>query len=270
MRELLDKLDTLQAKIRKVRAVNVNDKNTKQASIDAASRYFSAIRPKLVATIGESEELLAHDDRWQDLIRLAQGNNLRQSYRKAVQSLKKELSTFNVAALSRVAERGVDGGLLSDLTPAEKLIVETLDRFVSSAAASYRQGILDLRDGQRLSYRGTASEFREALREVLDHLAPDNEVKKQPGFKIEANRAGPTMKQKVRFILTSRERSKTQRQVAEKSIDLIDGLIGEITRATYDRASLATHVETTRSEVMKIKRYVDTVLFDLLEISEGS
>jgi len=56
--------------------------------------------------------------------------------------------------------------------------------------------------------------------------------------------------------------------VAEKAIGVVEGLAGEVVRAAYDRASLATHLETTRAEVIRIKRYVDSVLFDLLEIAE--
>ena len=55
----------------------------------------------------------------------------------------------------------------------------------------------------------------------------------------------------------------------EKSVNLIESLAGDVARAVYDRASLATHVESSRIEVQRIKRYVDTVLFDLLEISES-
>jgi hypothetical protein len=39
-------------------------------------------------------------------------------------------------------------------------------------------------------------------------------------------------------------------------------------RAVYNRASLATHVQQSKTEVRKIKRYVDTVLYDLLEIAK--
>jgi hypothetical protein len=170
--------------------------------------------------------------------------------------------------LSRAASKGIHGGSLSDLSRAEELIIETLERVVPSAAASYRQGILDLGASGKLSYRGTASEFREALRETLDHLAPDDDVAGQPGVKLEQNQTRPTMKQKVRFVLMSRERNKTQRETAERSIDLVESLAGEVARAVYNRASLATHVESARKEVQRVKRYVDTVLYDLLEISE--
>jgi predicted pPIWI-associating nuclease len=149
----------------------------------------------------------------------------------------------------------------------ETLIVDTLERLIPSAAASYRQGLADLNDERRHSYRGTASEFREALRETLDHLAPDSEVSAQPGFAYDGDQKKPTMKQKVRYVLNSRKRSKTQRDAAERSTSLVEELSGDVARAVYNHASLAAHVQQSREEVRKIKRYVDTVLFDLLEIS---
>ena len=91
----------------------------------------------------------------------------------------------------------------------------------------------------------------------------------QPGFSPEEGQKKPTMKQKVRFVMNPREKNKTQREVTEKSVGVIETLTGEVVRATYDRASLATHLETSRGEVLRIKRYVDTVLFDLLEIPDS-
>jgi len=181
--------------------------------------------------------------------------------------MQKELAQLNVVSLSRSAEKTSDASRLSDLTPAELMIIRTLQSTVPSAAASYQQAILDLRS-ERLSYRGTASELRESLRETLDHLAPDDQVMAQPGFKAEGDQKKPTMKQKTQYILAVRERSKTQRGTITKSIELIDSLSGEITRAVYNQASLATHIEASRTDVWKVKRYVDTVFFDLLEIAE--
>lgn len=269
IRELLERLDGLQTRIRRAHAVNINDRETKEEAIAIGSMYFAQCRKPLVKTVGENESLLSHDQNWQDLIRLAHGNNARTTYLKSIKVLRKELADFNVSCLSRLSERPGASSDLSDLTPAEQLIIKTLDLSIPSAAASYRQALLDLRGAERLSYRGTASELREALRETLDHLAPDQSVVGQAGFTLEPGQTKPTMKQKAQYILGVRGRSKTKRMVAEKSIELVDTLAGEITRAIYNHASLATHVETSRTEVMKIKRYVDTVFFDLLEISEG-
>lgn len=267
IRDLLDRLASLQSRLRRGRAVNVNDHQTREEVIAVGTAYFTTSRASLVNALGESEALLLHDDKWQDLIRLAHGNNARRSYLKLIHDIHKELGEFNVASLSRSTEGPLRRTKLSDLTPAELLIIRTLESAVPSAAASYRQAILDLRS-ERLSYRGTASELRESLRETLDHLAPDKDVMAQPGFKPELGQSKPTMKQKTQYILGVRERSKTQRATIGKSIELIDSLSGEIIRAVYNQASLATHVETSRAEVWKVKRYVDTVFFDLLEISE--
>lgn len=266
--ELLDRLHALQVRIGRGRAMNVNDRQTKEEVIATATAYFSLFRHDLVKSFGDESYVVPHDAKWQDLIRLAHGNNSRKSYNSLIRAIHKELTALNVARLSSVTKRGVGGSGLSDMTPAEHLIVSTLDNSVPSAGASYRQAILDLAGNERLSYRGTASELREALRETLDHLAPDGDVMGQTGFKLEQGRTKPTMKQKARFILRARGRSKTQREVAEKSLDLLESLTGEVARSIYNRASLATHIETTRNEVLKIKRYVDTVLHDLLEISE--
>ena len=93
---------------------------------------------------------------------------------------------------------------------------------------------------------------------------------KQVGFKLEQGQTKPTMKQKVRFVLSSRGLKKTQQEVSEKSASLVEELSGEVTRAVYNRASLATHFQESKREVEQIKRYVDTILFDLLEIRDSS
>jgi Predicted pPIWI-associating nuclease len=268
IQELIDRTRNLQNQLRRGTTINVNDRGTKGEAINLATAYFESFRPVLIRVLGETDNIKKHDDQWQELVKLAHGNNQRITYRKILGGLAKELRELSVAILSRSAESTKEGAL-SILTPSEQQIIATLDALLPPAAASYRQGILDLRDADRLSYRGTASEFRETLRETLDHLAPDDEVTKQPGFQYEDGQKKPTMKQKVRYVLRSRGRSTSQRDVAERSIKGVEDLAGEIARATYNRASVATHLETTRAEVIRIKRYVDTVLFDLLEIAES-
>ena len=265
--ELLDGLAAFQNRLKHRSSVHVNDQDTKTAAITLVTRYFNDTRPRLVAILGE-EQVRDRDQAWQELVRLAHANNNRSTYLKLVRGLIVALRGLSVQTLARTAERSSGGQGPSDLTPAELQLVSTLEALLPTAAASYRQGLLDLREKERLSYRGTVSEFRESLRETLDHLAPDAEIAKQPGFKYEDGQTRPTMKQKARFVLMSRGRSRTQNSVAEKAIGVVEGLAGEVVRAAYDRASLATHLETTRTEVIRIKRYVDTVLFDLLEIAE--
>ena len=132
-------------------------------------------------------------------------------------------------------------------------------------ALSYQQVLIDISE-QRLSYKGTAAEQREILREVLDYLAPDSEVIALPGFKLEKDRTVPTMKQKVRFILKKRNKSQSAIEVPENATLIIEESIAKLARATYNRGSLSTHTETEKNEVLNLKRYLDSVLCELLEI----
>jgi hypothetical protein len=265
--QLINDVEALGASLRRGRAVNVNDQSSKDRAIGLATRYFGEIRPRLVATGGETDALLHHDEVWQQFVRLAHGNNARRTYLKMIGTLRKQLTDFNISALSKPVMPAAESGTGTSLSREETLILRTLESLVPSAAASYRQGLSDLASPERLSYRGTAAEFRESLRETLDQLAPDADVEAQPWYKPEDGQKKPTMKQKARYVLTSRERNKTQRESAEKMLGLIEELSGEVMRAVYNRASLATHIHQSKTEVQQIKRYVDTVLFDLLEIA---
>lgn len=264
--QLITDVEALGAFLRRGRSVNVNDQGSKDRAIGLATRYFNEIRPSLVATSGETDTVLRQDEEWQRLVRLAHGNNARRSYLRIIGVLRKGLSEVNIMALSTPLVLSSQSA--ADTSPAreEALILKTLESLVPSAAASYRQGLSDLVGPERLSYRGVAAEFRESLRETLDHFAPDTDVQQQGWYKPEEDQKKPTMRQKVRYILTSRERNKTQRDSAEKMLGLIEELSGDVMRAVYNRASLATHIHQSKGEVQKIKRYVDTVLFDLLEI----
>jgi hypothetical protein len=113
-------------------------------------------------------------------------------------------------------------------------IIATLEGLVASAALLYKQAMADLLDTTGISFRGPALELREVLREVLDHLSPDQEVMDAPGFKLEKDRVKPTMKQKVRFILRARGQGKTQSAVPEDTATSVDAMIGELARSIYD------------------------------------
>jgi hypothetical protein len=261
--QLITDVEALGASLRRGKAVNVNDQSSKDRAIALATRYFSDVRPRLVTVSGETEHLILHDELWQQLVRHAHGNNARSSYLKTIAALRKDLSEFNIFALSTPVVPTSESVALSR---EEALILKTLESLIPSAAASYRQGLIDLVGPERLSYRGTAAEFRESLRETLDYLAPDADVEVQAWYKPEDTQKKPTMKQKARYTLISRERKKVQMESAEKALGLIEELSGDVMRAVYNRAALATHVHQSKTEVQKIKRYVDTVLFDLLEI----
>lgn len=234
--------------------------------VEVAKSYFRTVRPEISGSV-PSDLLLGYDGEWQDLIRLSSGNNPRQSFLKKLTALKKravEIEVYQITGGRRNSTGAPDAAIY---TKEEAVLMQTLAELVPSASQSYEQAIQDLRSQvPRVSYRGTATELREAFRETLDHLAPDEAVAQQSGFAFEKDRTQPTMKQKVRFILRSRGKGATHRTIAEKSLELIEALGADIARAFYDRASLSTHLTTTRDEALQLKRYVDALLFDLLEI----
>lgn len=242
------------------RAVNLNDRSSKEKIATLTKSYFEKIRPAIVEKIGEHPNLALADGDWQKLLLLTHGNNSRAGYKRVLGRLGKHLAGLDVAV--SVGDPRLD----HSTSPQELLLLETLQQISPTSRMSYEQGVKDLADSARISYRGTAGEFREALRETLDMLAPDHDVMKQPGFKLEIDRSGPTMKQKVRYVFNSRARSKAERDAAERTANLVDELTGDVTRAIYNRASVALHIQRSREEVLRIKRYVDTVLFDLLEL----
>jgi hypothetical protein len=150
------------------------------------------------------------------------------------------------------------------LIEEDKQIINKLDALVPSAALSYKQAILDLGDDSRVSFRGPALELREALREILDHLAPDREVASAPGYVQEKDRPGPTMKQKVRFIMKKKGR-RSSSDVPEQTVTAFEEAIAGLTRAVYERTSKAAHVASERQAVVQLRRFVVAIFHEILE-----
>jgi hypothetical protein len=148
----------------------------------------------------------------------------------------------------------------------EQKILSALTNRLPSAALSYRQALFDLSDAERVSFRGTAHELREAVREVLDQLAPDEKVLNSVGFKLERDRTKPTMKQKVRFIFRDRKRNPAESGPPEDAADAIAETIASMARSTYERGSMSAHTQRTKEEVLRVKRYVEAVLHDILGV----
>jgi hypothetical protein len=149
-------------------------------------------------------------------------------------------------------------------TEEDEQIISKLDALVPSAALSYKQAILDLKDDSRVSFRGPALELREALREILDHLAPDSEVTAAPGYVQEKDRAGPTMKQKVRFIMKKKGK-RSSSDAPEQAVTAFEEAIAALTRAIYERSSQATHVASERQTVVQLRRYVVAILHEIID-----
>jgi hypothetical protein len=233
------------------------DSQSKREEIsDLAQNYFAEIS----GHIADGEQRLNADQAGHYLLEL---RHKRGTTAKASNELKRLRDALRAVDLQKVKSAGVPTNRTSSI---DVLIVQTLDKMVPSAALSYRQALADIQESHRLSWRGTATELREALRETLDHLAPDLEVLAQPGFKLEGEMKGPSMKQKVRYVLSARGVSKTASAVPEDASSAVEAAFASLVRSLYTRGSMSTHVNTSRSEVERVLMWVRAVFQELLEL----
>ena len=162
---LLKNINDLESSVRKIKAININRESIKIHSIETGSVYFKNVSPEIVRNQGETDVIRKYDGHWQQLIKLAYGNNPKSSYLRIIRILKDLSKELSIATISQVPIR-------KENPYAETLLIKTLGEIIPSAAQSYMQGLEDLTQTDRVSFRGTACEFRETLRDVLDHLAP--------------------------------------------------------------------------------------------------
>lgn len=259
-------LELFMAAFRRVKSVNVNSKNLKEQLKGIVQIYFRQARPQLLQMGVPAKEFEHLDGALQELLRLSSGNNLAASYRKWLKQARSEQLRINSKF---VVHLGAQSPERRRWNATEQQIIGTLQSLVPSAAASYEQALIDL-EADRLSFRGPAAELREAFRETLDHLAPDEQVTSASGFKLEKDpntgkdRPGPTMRQKVAFILSARGRSKSGAKTPTDAAERIDRGLQDLARSVYTHAATHTHVSAAHQEVVQIKRYIEVVLQDLL------
>ena len=146
-----------------------------------------------------------------------------------------------------------------------KDILLALENISPNLASSYSQVKQDIQDNSRVSWAGTAHEIREILANLLRLLARDNEVASQSWYKQVGESRKPTRKQRVRYILQSREANSIQREVVEK-VDVLEEMVADLINSTYGRASDAAHTFETKKEVIKLLRYFEAFAHDLLDL----
>jgi hypothetical protein len=226
-----------------------------------ANVYFGDLRQELEAH--QNRTGLVEEIDWvvQSLLQLASSTREKEAYLGHINEFRPFLLEATIDVMkSRASSRLV-------LSDTERTILNTLAAMLPNTAASYEQSLWDIRQGRRVSWRGTATELREVLREVIDHLAPDEEVMASSGFQLEKDQTKPTQRQKVRFILRARRNSKAAVGVAEASLATVEETVATLARSTYQRGSVSTHTGSTSKEIKNLKRYVDALLGELLEIS---
>ena len=260
----------LTAALSKSKAAKVTRDDLRESAKGVVQGYFTQTRPHL-RDLGCSFQDIDHlDGLLQSLLALAQGRSRRPKYITTLAGIQKAQVKLGTERLVLLGEKdyGAEPSGVVTFTDIEKDIMKMLLKIVPTAALSYEQAVRDLHEPYRVSYRGSANELREALREVLDHLAPNDAVIRSEGFKLVEGQRRPTQRQKVAYILRARRVSDTAGGAPQVSISLVDELTGSLARSTYERSTLSTHTATARREVKQIKMYVDGILADLLEIHD--
>lgn len=261
--DAIGRVEALQRDLSRVKAKHVNSETDKGAIRSVIDDYFRSIRPSIAIYPALRSDLDTVDGCLQEVLSLSHRRTPVNAYKRLLAKCKASLVALESLSLTQSRAEAT----VSNKNSVDGKIIETLGRLLPSAAAAYKQALADLENSQRTSYRGPAADLRESLRETLDHLAPDGAVTKQPGFKLEPNTTGPTMKQKVRYILSSRGISRTLSETSERAADAVEEAVGAFVRSVYTRSSLSTHTPTDRNEVLRIRDWVRVVLCELLEIT---
>jgi Predicted pPIWI-associating nuclease len=250
----------LQDTIKRCRTKRVNTELIRPTARAMARSYFEDARPELLVVQQRAGLVDEIDYDIQEILQLSSSTQNKTRYGKLLRELRLFLSE---ATLNVLKFRGENRLVLSAL---EAGILETLAKMLPPAAGSYEQTLRDIRAGERVSWRGPANEFREVLREVIDYLAPDRQVMDSTGYQPDGDRSVPTQRQKVRFILRNRKSGTAAIGVAETSLDAVEEAVAVLARSTYQRSNVSTHTATGGSEIRNLKRYVDALLGELLEI----
>jgi len=240
---------------------SVTSPKTLELARGVVQEYFKAVRP-IAEDGGIQPTVLSRTDTiMQDFLKYVQ--------QKANSATLAETCSVAVSCLDELelAIMKLPAGVAHHVSDARcRQVLDTLRSLCPAAASSYEQGLLDLRAGERTSWRGTAVEFREALREVLDMMAPDADVRAQPGFKLEPDTTGPTMKQKVVHVLRSRGASAKLEESGAHTANIVDELVGGFVRSVYGQSARATHSPAGKTEAQRIREYVTLALSELLEV----
>jgi len=224
--------------------------------------YFNTIRPFFIGASQQDQNVVDVDAAMQKLLVLCHKRGTVKRYQTLLSNARKGLIAIDS---HHVALACLDENANHD-NRVDLKIIETLNRLVPSAALSYQEALQDLQIDHRLSWRGPATDLREALRETLDHLAPDSDVTSMDGYKQSPDTNGPTMKQKVRFIMKSRGIPGSLSAPAETATKAVESAVGSFVRSVYTRSNVSTHTPTDRAEVIRIRDFVRVVLCELLEI----
>jgi hypothetical protein len=264
IRSLQDRTRALENNVRSVKTQQIWGKGIGVEARSIVDDYFRGMRAQLGALLGDNDSVARADSIMQSILESSHKNVSAANFRALLKKASVALHELEGIILYEGALHSPNA--IEDHVDVQ--IVETLNRMLPSACLSYKQALIDLSESSRLSWRGPAADLRETLREVLDHLAPDADVTAQAGFRLEPNASGPTMKQKVRYVLSRRGYVRTAMDAPADAVTAVEAILGSFVRSVYTRSSVSTHTPSDKTEALRIRSFVRLALTELLEISE--
>lgn len=236
------------------------DANAIRALFETWSRTH---RPQAVAVLGENAAEIAAVDRQVRELRVQAGSQLviaelRRSLREIARTIERELiPAYDTARWTEAATAAA--------TPTGAVARGTLEARLNQVSAdlalSYRQVVIDIADGSRVSLLGTVGELREVMRGAITQLAPTDDVRAEAWYVGHEGR--PTQAERIRYILQQQHPDASD-EAASEAAELVETRVGRLGRTLYQRASGAFHAGTQRAELERIAGYVDAVLNEIL------
>lgn len=227
--------------------------------------WFDEYRNGLAMLGIEEKFLLEIDKSMRLLLQAATSSKRRSFYRQQIVKANKILEKIQVDAQIAEWRSAKNDSLIGDVN-----IRNTLKNLDPDLERRYLQAIYDLNDSKRTSYAGTANEIREIIRIVLSLQAPDKEVGKTSWFKESRQKQRDgiperlTHAERVKFILEKRRAGGKEVKSAQENEKLIDGLLGNVVRSSYDRMNAGVHGKKAKEEIIRSLRYVHAFLCDIL------
>lgn len=256
-------LKNLQTGLRQSKGSTVSLQEIRTLSKSVANLWFHDIAP-LAKLAGNNEAALKSID---NLMEQLIAHTLRPTKKKTyLKTARDALSTYDKQIFVHLHKQV--GAVLAGAVPiGDNSIIEALAKISESLVAGYQQVHKDLADETKISWRGTADEIREVLRELLEALAPDESVEKAVWYKKEANTDGPTQAQRAKYALEQRAAQTHRVNAAQETVNLVEQSISRLVRKTFQRANNAAHINQDKNEVKRILGYFNLLAKDLLGLS---
>jgi hypothetical protein len=208
----VDVLERLLTRLQKGRTKVVSSPAERRYIHSVLGAWFGQYHPAFLKLLGDEQLLAKMDELMREILQRAMEKSARRTVIRTARAARQYFTGSLLIPLSRSY-----WSRAPQQTPAgrDEEVALRLRQLDPELAASYEQGVLDIEDEARVSYRGPAAELREMLTTVLHILAPNDKVQATDWYR-EARRSGvrtentPTRAERVRLFSEAELRGQLQ------------------------------------------------------------